>query len=75
MLSALIRHRHQPELTGRSLGFVLTGGEVDLPLDKPRMMPAEKGSGGGDLRSALLIKGILPDNMEAGRAAIPITHH
>ncbi len=55
---------------GRPLGFVLTGGEasdykaaaalIELPVSKPRMMLADKGYDGDEVRTALLMKGILP---------------
>jgi hypothetical protein len=55
---------------GRSLGFVLTGGEVSdyrgvdellaLPVAKPKIMLADKWFDGDGVRSALLLKGISP---------------
>ncbi|MES6426782.1 IS5 family transposase, partial [Cutibacterium acnes] len=55
---------------GRPLGFVLTGGEasdykaaaalIELPVAKPRMMLADKGYDGDEVRTALLMKGVLP---------------
>ena len=55
---------------GRPLGFVLTGEEVsdykavpvllDLPITQPKMMLADKGYHGDDVRSSLLMHGILP---------------
>ena len=49
---------------------MLTGGEVsdykgvdpllDLPVNKPKKMLADKGFDGDDVRSALLLRGILP---------------
>jgi hypothetical protein len=55
---------------GRSIGFVLAGAEVsnykavqarlDLPLDPPRMMLADNGYDGEDVRSSLLMHRILP---------------
>ena len=55
---------------GRPLGFVLTGGEVsdykavptllNLPITQPKMMLADKGYDGDDVRSSLLMHGILP---------------
>nr|WP_244498039.1 transposase [Aureimonas sp. AU40] len=54
----------------RPLGFVLTGGEVSdykavpvllvLPVGKPRLMPADKGYEGDEVRQSLLLKGVLP---------------
>ena len=55
---------------GRPLGFVLTGGEasdhkavdvlVALPVRKPRMMRADNVYDGDSVRSALLVRGVLP---------------
>ena len=55
---------------GRPLGFVLTGGEVSdykavaellaLAVKKPKMMLADKGYDGDEVRIALLMKGVLP---------------
>lgn len=55
---------------GRPLGFVLTGGETSdynavdelfaLPVTKPKMMIAEKGYDGDEVRTRLLMRGILP---------------
>ena len=55
---------------GRPLGFVLTGGEtsdykavdelIDLPVANPKLMLADKGYDSDDVRSSLLLKGILP---------------
>jgi transposase len=55
---------------GRPLSFVLTGGEVsdykavptlfNLPITPPKMMLADKGYDGDDVRSSLLMHGILP---------------
>ncbi len=52
------------------LGFVLTGGETSdyrgvddllkLPVNKPKIMLADKGFDSDDVRSALLMKGIGP---------------
>jgi transposase len=54
----------------RPLGFVLTGGDVSdyrgvdellgAPVTKPKIMLADKGFHGDDVRSALLLKGISP---------------
>ena len=55
---------------GRPLGFVLTGGEasdykavdelIALPVARPRLMLADKGYDSDDVRTSLLLKGILP---------------
>src|SRR5277367_6311332 len=55
---------------GRPLGFVLTGGEtsdylavpelLDMPVSNPKAMLADKGYDSDDVRSGLLVKGILP---------------
>ncbi|MFG1414524.1 IS5 family transposase [Xanthobacter sp. VTT E-85241] len=55
---------------GRPLGFVLTGGETsdyeavpdlfDFDVAKPRLMLADKGYDGDEVRQSLLVHGILP---------------
>lgn len=55
---------------GRPLGFVVTGGQVsdcvavsnlfDLDVSKPRLMLADKGDDGDEVRHSLLVHDILP---------------
>jgi len=55
---------------GRPLGFVLTGGEasdynaveelLSIPVRKPRLLLADKGYDGDNIRDALLCSGIKP---------------
>nr|WP_281289008.1 IS5 family transposase [Nitrospirillum amazonense] len=55
---------------GRPLGFVLTGGQAsdyeavpdlfDLDVRKPRLMLADKGYDGDEVRQGLLVHGVLP---------------
>jgi IS5 family transposase len=80
--AAALRRKSMPVQTVRD-ALSLTGGEVsdykavpallNLPMTQPKMMLADKGYDGDDVRSSLLMHGILPVIPPKANRKEPIT--